>query len=65
MMIGNRKEEKGLHRSFTSPSENRLTAIVNWKKSISGFEPGVPKLKAAITSKLDWGLYSDCVLAFR
>ena len=51
MMIGNRKEEGGvctvlLHviRKSRTPSENRLTAILNWKKPKSdpGFEPSLP-----------------------
>ena len=55
MMIGNRKEEGRvctvlLHviRKSPTPSENRLTAILNWKKPKSepGFKPGLPRQNA-------------------
>ena len=53
MMIGNMKEEGRvcivlLHVVWKSPtpSQNRLTAILNWKKSNPGSEPGLPRQNA-------------------
>ena len=54
-MIGNRKEEGRVCtvllyviRKSPTPSENRLTAILNGKKPKSnpGFEPGLPRQDA-------------------
>ena len=74
MMIVNRKEEGRVCtvllyviRKSLTPSENRVTAILTWKKpkSVPRFEPGLPRQNASALPLVPPPLPKGSVLVMR